>query len=275
MSRCGAKSGAGIIMHDGVIKAAETLMDEHARGAQFHPFAAAFGVADLGAAYAVQRQYVRLQTRSRGVRPVGYKIGLTSPRMQAMCGIDRPIAGVILDDRVHPSGAALDPSAFGRLGLEFEIAVRLARDLRPNGSSVALADVAAAVEAVCPAVEIVDDRNCDYKNLDVLSLVADNSWNAGIVLGAFQQSWPDLAAVEGVISIDGKVQDRGHGRDVLGHPFQSVAWLAEHLAAEGEELRAGDIVMTGNLVTTKFPAETATWRFDVAGLGSVELSIRM
>jgi 2-keto-4-pentenoate hydratase len=254
------------------LAAAATLMDEHASGANFHPLASQFRIVDISDAYAVQREFVRLQMRNRGSRPVGYKIGLTSARMQAMCGFDRPVSGVILDDRVHHSGTRLDPSRYGRLGLEFEIAVRIARDFSPLGRPTTIFDVAERVDAVCPAIEVVDDRHCDYGAFDVLSVVADNSWSAGIVLGEFRRDWPDLAAVEGIVSVGGAVADRGFGRDVLGHPFQSVAWLAERLADAGEDLRAGDIVMTGSLVTTKFPAEASIFRFDVAGLGSVELS---
>ncbi len=254
------------------IKAADVLMDEHSRGVKFRPLASAFGITSVAGAYAVQREFVRQQMEARGVGTAGYKIGLTSKRMQEMCGIDSPVAGVVLRDRVHVSGKRLMSSAYGRLGLEFEIAVRLARDLRPDGGVLELADVADAVDAVAPAIEIVDDRNADYGTLDALSLIADNSWNAGIVLGAFVREWPDLALIESVVSADSKEIDRGFGRDVLGHPFHSVAWLASHLAEVGTALRAGDIVMTGNLVTTKFPDRSSVYRFDVIGLGSVELS---
>ncbi len=260
-------------MDDNVTRAAAALMDEHGSKAKFHSLAPAFGIADLDAAYAVQRDYVRRQQQSRQVGAVGYKVGLTSPRMQAMCGIDRPIAGVVLADRVHSSGVRLKAADYGRLGLEFEIAVRMGRDFRPAAGPVELSHVAEAIDAVCPAIEVVDDRGCDYKTLDVFSLVADNSWNAGIVLGEFRPAWPDLASIEGIISITGDAVDRGSGRDVLGHPFQSVTWLAGHLALAGGGLRAGDIVMTGNMVTTKFPAPPADCRFEVAGLGSIALSI--
>ena len=256
-----------------VIKAAHALMEEHEAQLRFHPFAQEFHIAEIDAAYAVQREYVRLQRQSRGAAPIGYKVGLTSPRMQAMCGIDSPIAGVVLADRVRQSGARIRASDYGRLGLEFEIAVRLGRDLGGYGRPVALSDVARAIEAVCPAMELVDDRACDYATLDVFSLVADNSWNAGIVLGEFQSRWSDLAEIEGLISVDGAVVDRGFGREVLSHPLHSVAWLAEHLAKTADVLRAGDIVMTGNLVATKFPAESSSYRFELAGLGAVDLSI--
>lgn len=254
---------------------AQTLADEHRHGIAYRPFAAASGMISLADAYAVQREYVRLLLGGSGTATAGYKIGLTTKRMQAMCNIDSPVAGVVLKDRVHPSGATVPVSNYGHVGLEFEIAVRIGRDLRPNGRTPELAEVADAVEAVAPAIEIIDDRGADYRELDALSLVADNAWNAGIVLGPFGRPWPDLTSVEAVVSLDGAIVDRGFGREVLGHPFHSVAWLAMHLAEAGSMLRSGDVVMTGSLVTTKFPDKSSLYRYALTGLGAVELSIRV
>lgn len=253
---------------------ARDLVAEHEAGQAFRPFAQARGITGLDDAYAVQSAFVQALEDKSGARRVGYKIGLTSARMQAMCGIDQPIAGVVLASGVHRSGAVLDGSRYGRLGIEFEIGVRLERDLPASLAPFDKDSVASAVGAVCPAVEIVDDRRADYRELDVLSLVADNSWNAGVVLGEFRSRWPDLASVEGIVRCGGAELDRGTGRDVLGHPFVPLAWLANHLARTGESLRAGDIVMTGSLVPTRFPAQPETYCFELAGLGSVELSIR-
>ncbi len=260
-------------MPDDVTKAAAALMSEHAGGVKFHPFAATYGIAGVDGAYAVQRDYVRRQMQARGTGAAGYKIGLTSKRMQEMCGIDSPIAGVVLEDRVHKSGLTVSASAYGRVGLEFEIAVRLGRDLQSGGRDFEIAQVAEAVDAICPAIEIIDDRHADYRDLEVLSVIADNSWNAGIVLGDFVRTWPELPSIQGVVAADGVFTDRGFGRDVLGHPFHPVAWLAAHLAGIGTPLRAGDIVMTGNLVTTKFPEPPCAYRFELVSLGAVEVSI--
>jgi 2-keto-4-pentenoate hydratase len=254
-------------------KVAATLVAEHRDRVQYRPFAVACGIASVSDAYAVQRAHVRQQMQTRGTSAVGYKIGVTTRRMQAMCGIDSPVAGVVLADRVHASGAALRASDYGRIGLEFEIAVRLRGDLAPEGGVPTLVHVAASVDAVAPAIEIIDDRHADYGSLDALSLIADNAWNAGIVLGDFVPAWPDLAAIEGIASADDKAIDRGFGRDVLGHPFHAVAWLARHLAAQGSALRAGDIVMTGSVVTTKFPDRPMAYRFDVTGLGFASVAV--
>lgn len=223
------------------------------------------------AAYDVQRAYVALLQRDAGA-VVGYKIGLTSPRMQAMCGIAEPVCGAVLARRVHRSGVVLHRAEHGRLGLEFEIAVRIGRDTGEQSTHTA-DTVRAFVDGVCAALEVVDDRNADYSALDVRGLVADNAWNAGIVLSDFIAAWPALPSVEGIVSIDGEPIDRGFGRDVLGDPFVVVAWLANHLAVRGDALRAGQIVMTGSLVPTRFPTEDETYRFDVKGIGTVSATV--
>jgi 2-keto-4-pentenoate hydratase len=177
---------------------------------------------------------------------------------------------VVLGSRVHPSGSVLRAADFGRIGLEFEIGMRFDRDVT---EAISFESVAACVGAVCPAFEVVDDRRADYAKLEVATLIADNAWNGGIVLGAWQENWGDLAAIRGVASKDGVEIDAGHGRDVLGHPFQPLVWLAEHLAEQGGGLKAGDVVLTGSLVTTRFPVPGERYGWALEGLGAVEVSI--
>ena len=228
---------------------------------------------EVAAAYAAQERLVRSTAGHRAWSRGGYKIGLTSLRMQQMCKIDSPIAGVIFRETIVPTGAALSAAAYGRLALEFEIGLVLGTGLGPRERPYTAADVAAAVASVCPAIEIIDDRNADYAALDVHALIAENSWNAGAVCGPAGAAIPDLAALEGTVRRDGEIIDRGAGRDVLGHPFNALAWLANHLNALGTELAAGELVMTGNLVTTKFVAPGETYRFELSGLGEVEARI--
>jgi 2-keto-4-pentenoate hydratase len=134
--------------------------------------------------------------------------------------------------------------------------------------------IAPHVGGVCAAIEIVDDRAADYSSLDVLSLVADNSWNGGIVLSEFASKWPDLESVLGRATKDGVEFGEGHGRDILGHPFNSVAWLATQLNSRGQGLKAGQVVMTGSVMKTVFPDHDASYRFDLEALGIVEVQVR-
>jgi 2-keto-4-pentenoate hydratase len=248
-------------------RAAETLLAEHKAGAQFKAIP---GLASMADAYDIQDQYVPLLRAVHGEK-VGYKVGLTSKAMQSFCGIDHPIAGVVLARRVHRSGASVRRSDYGRFGLEFEIAVRMKSDMPDSANTPAA--VAGFVDGVAAAIEIVDDRAADYGNLDVKSLAADNSWNAGIVLAPFVANWPELEPVLGKATQNGAPVGEGYGRDILGHPFNSVAWLNAQLASRGGGLHKGDIVMTGSVMKTVFPTEAAQFRFDLPGLGSVEVKV--
>jgi 2-keto-4-pentenoate hydratase len=252
-------------------QAAATLVRDHAEKRDIMPFAHAWGAADLADAYAIQSAFVERMRATQGA-PAGYKIGLTSARMQKMCSIDHPVAGVVLEKRLYPSGARLKVSDLVRLGIEFEICVRLGQSLGPRETAYEMEEVAKAVDAVAPAFEVIDDRNSAYP-LDLLSLVADNAWNEGVVLGEWRTAWPDLDAARGIVECNGTVIDQGHGRDVLGHPFEPLRWLANHLRAQGKCLHAGEIVSTGSLVTTRFPAAGERYRFTVEGVGTVEIAL--
>jgi 2-oxo-3-hexenedioate decarboxylase/2-keto-4-pentenoate hydratase len=249
-----------------VREAAQSLARDHRLKKQFETVT---GLTDLATAYKVQDAYIGEIIGED--RIAGYKVGLTSQRMQAMCGIDHPVAGAVFARRVMRSGAHLAFADYGRLGLEFEICMRLGRDLAPRAARYTRAEAGAAVEGACAAVELVDDRHADYSKLDVHTLVADNSWNAGIVLGDFVALPAALEKVEAVVYQDGAEIGRGVGADALGHPFEPLAWLANHLGAAGRGLNSGDLVMTGSIVRTCFPDHAFFYHFKVGGIGSVEV----
>ena len=219
-------------------RAAEALLAEHKANARFRTLGPPDGPGSISDAYDIQEKYVALLRGGHG-DAVGYKVGLTSATMQKFCGIDHPIAGVVLARRVHKSGATVRRQDYGRLGLEFEIAVRIKSDVPVTGGPCTAEAIAPHIDGVCAAIEIVDDRSADYSSLDVRSLVADNSWNAGIVLSEFSTKWPDLEAVLGRAAKDGAAFGEGFGRDILGHPFNSAAWLATQLASRGEGPEGG------------------------------------
>jgi 2-keto-4-pentenoate hydratase len=254
-------------------RAAEFLLAEHQANARFARLGAPDGPASIPDAYDIQERFVALLRGKHG-EAVGYKVGLTSAPMQAFCRIDHPIAGVVLARRVHRSGAAVRRADFGRLGLEFEIAVRIKSDVPVMARPCTAETIAPHIDGVTAAIELVDDRSADYSNLDVLSLVADNSWNGGIVLAEFATSWPDLENVLGRATKDGAAIGEGFGRDILGHPFNSAAWLATQLHSRGVSLKAGQVVMTGSVMKTVFPDSDASYRFDLEGIGSVEVQVR-
>lgn len=252
---------------------AERLHRDHRQRKSFQPFVGDLAIEAIDDAYTTQQFFVEKLLAESEDRIGGYKIGLTSPRMQALLGIDSPIGGQVFAKRLFASGHRARLSDHLNLGIECEIAVRLTRDLEPGAAPFTDSDIASAVDAVCPAFELVDDRAADYSQTDIGSLIADNSWNAGIVLGEFTSEWPELEQVVGVVSRNGVELDRGRGADVLGHPFAPLQWLANHLAARGVAMRAGEIIATGSMIPTRCPEQAEHCTFAVDGLGEVSVHI--
>lgn len=227
-------------------------------------------------AYAVQDAFVRMKARYCG-RVTGHKIALTTPRMRAMVGLETPIGGQLHQRQVVRGPASVQAAQYGRLIVEFEIGMQMAHDLPPERAPVTMGQAADAVGAVMPALELADDRNADYATLSArgLELAADNAWNEGAVLGAPVDDWRDvdLAGLRGSALINGAVVGEGRGADSMGHPLAALAWVANHLAGRGQGLRRGDVVITGSLVTSKFPRSGDRVRFEAGALGAVELQV--
>jgi 2-keto-4-pentenoate hydratase len=202
---------------------------------------------------------------------VGYKIGCTSPVMQQYLDIPHPCGGGVFAKGVFDSGASLSTKDFVRVGVECEIAVRLARDLALTEEPFTAEWVAESIEAYLPAIEIVDDRYVDWQTLGAPTLVADDFFAAGCVLGkpVARIEAPDLLHVAGRAVVNGKEVGRGTGADVLGHPNNALAWLANHLAADGRGLHAGQIVLTGSLVKTVWLKAGDSVVMELEGLGTV------
>lgn len=256
--------------------AAKWLYDAHLRRERFAPLPAELAPQSVADAYAIQAAYVGLRHEQMG-SVVGYKIAVTTPAIRRMTGLKDAIAGDMLEKSVLRGPASVRAADYVRLLVEFEIAVELADDLPVVGAPYTRETVAQSVGAVMPALELADDRNADYAALPAhpLMLIADNAWNEGAVLGAPVQGWKeiDLAALRGVAMIDGKRAGQGRGADVMGHPFEALAWLANNLANRGLGLWRNDVVITGSLIASKFPRSGQTVRFDAGALGSVELRV--
>jgi len=226
--------------------------------------------ADIDEAYAIRAAFEEIErARGRG-EVVGYKIGLTTPIMQKLCGVDEPCYGAIFASEVHHRRAELPARNYCRLGIETEIAVRLGEDLPQGGSADR---VAAAVESCMAAIEVLEDLRHDYKRLSAAAMVAGNVWNAGVVLGPPFSDWRglDLAKLTARLTINGREIGHGQGGDVMGNPLNALAWLADKLASAGTPLKRGMIVMTGSMVPIQFPAAGDHAIVEVEGLGTAEL----
>lgn len=258
---------------DQILQAAQIIATSRRNRAALKPLPPEVAPRDEADGYRVQRAVHDLLLPGTGAL-VGYKIGCTSKVMQEYLDIPHPCGGGVFARGVHDSGVRLRAADFVRVGVECEIAVRLARDLAPSEEPFTAEWVMEAIEAYLPAIEIVDDRYEQWETLGAPTLVADDFFAAACVLGAprARNAVPNLLSVNGRALINGEEAGRGSGADVLGHPHNALAWLANHLAEEGRGLHKGQIVLTGSLVKTVWlkPGDHVAMELD--GLGRVEAS---
>lgn len=257
-------------------QAARHLFEAHERREPFTPLPPDLAPRTGEEAYAIQDAFVALRAQKLGAI-VGYKMALSSPQMRRFVGVDHPQAGAILESTLRRTPASVRAADYLRLIVEFEIAVEMAEDLPVADAPFSRERVAKAVGAVMPALELADDRNADYAELrkHPFELIADNTWNEGAVLGYPIKQWQglDLAAIQGVGVINGQRVGEGRGADAHGHPFNAVAWIADHLAAHGRGLLRGDVVITGSLITSQQVKAGDLVQFSLEGLGDVELRV--
>jgi len=130
--------------------------------------------------------------------------------------------------------------------------------------------VAPAIAAAMPAFELIEDRNADYATTEALSLIVENCWNGGVVIGTPKPvPVDDLVGIAGRLMLGGKLVGEGAAED----PCATLAWLANHVAARGRDLKAGMVVITGSLIATVSIAAGQRAVFTVDGLGETVMDV--
>ncbi|MBT3533189.1 MAG: hydratase [Rhodospirillaceae bacterium] len=260
---------------DAIEGAAQHLFQAARAGDKGAPLPPDIAPADVDTAYRVQDRLQSLWHEAGAGAVAGWKVALTSKVMQELVGVAQPCEGAIFAGRVHYGDVSLSHDAFVNIGVESEIAVRMAHDLPADGGPYDQDNIRAAVAGCMAAIEIVDDRAIDYSLIDAPLLIAENSFNAGCVLGEEVTAWQnlDLAALAGRMLINGEVVGQGVGGDALGHPLVPLAWLANNLNQRGTMLRAGDVVLTGSIVATKWLQPGDHMVTEVDGLGRTSLTV--
>lgn len=207
---------------------------------------------DMDDAYAVQTEICAAKLAA-GRRIIGWKIGLTSRAMQMALNIDIPDSGILFDDMLFDSDALVPAGRFIQPRIEAEIAFVMKAPLA--GKTVTKEQVLAATDFVCPSLEILDTRILRRdpetgQTRSVIDTISDNAANAGLVLGARQHrpDSVDLRWVGAIVSRDDTVEETGLGAAVLNDPVESVVWLARRMAQYGQQIEAGQIILSGSFI---------------------------
>ncbi len=252
--------------------AAELQQAEQSR-VQVEHFSKRFPGMDIADGYAVSRAWVQLKIAGGRVAR-GHKIGLTSRAMQQASQITEPDYGTLLDDMFISEGSEIPASRFIAPRVEVELAFVLGRRLQ--GPNVTIFDVLEATDYVVPAIEIIDARIEQFDRHTkamrrVFDTIADNAANAGIITGGrpVKPNAVDLRWVSALLYKNGVIEASGVAAAVLNHPAHGVAWLANKLAAWGEFLEKGEVVLGGSFTRPSNAVAGDSFHADYGPLGNI------
>lgn len=217
--------------------------------------------------YAVQNEWRRRGVEA-GRRPVGRKIGLTSKVMQAATGITEPDYGAIFADMVYENGSVIDHSRFSNVRIEVELAFVLGKALA--GPEVTVFDVIDATDYVIPALEILSSR-IEMQNRTIVDTISDNAAMGAMVYGGnpVRPQDIDLRWVSALLYRNETIEESGVAAAVLNHPANGVVWLANKLAAHGDSLAAGEIILAGSFTRPMWVESGDTVLCDYGTMGTV------
>lgn len=226
-------------------QAAKALAQARASRSTIPRVSESFGIAGLDAAYAVAEFNTRRRLES-GRRVVGLKVGLTSKAVQQQLGVDQPDFGILFDDMECLNG---DPVAMARLlqpKVEAEVAFVVGRDV--EGAAPTYSEFLACLSHALPALEIVDSAIADWA-ITLVDTVADNASSGLYVLGDQPVDVADLSlgAIGMELKKNGQGVSTGTGAACLGHPLRAAFWLARTMAARGQGLKRGQVILSGAL----------------------------
>ena len=258
------------------IESAKLLKKQHNERRNFEALPEHLNPVDDNEAYAIQDCLFDLRKVEYG-DVAGYKVALTSEVMQTMLSYPSPFSGPLHEKLIYQNPKTLHSSEYGRLCIECELAAVVGSDIKFKDTPYSAQEIESYVSTIAPALEIVDDRNADYQSITELvrTLIADNAWNAGVVVGNLTKNWRDIDIRNmcGTVSICGIETGVGFGRDVLGDPMNALAWLANSITSRGKTIEEGMIIMTGTMIKTQFVEPGDILEFNIPELGSVTAKI--
>lgn len=186
---------------------------------------------------------LRSEHLAGGERAIGWKLGFGAPASLERFGLSGPLLGFLTDATVHAPGATVSCAGWKRPVAEPEIAVRIARDVKPGSG-----DIAESIASLGAAIELAD---VDPPPEHIEETLAGNIFHRAVIFGE-----PDPARAGGKrndlrarVAHDGvEVADTGDVEALTGDLIELIRHSAALLAAAGEQLSAGDVVITGSII---------------------------
>ncbi|KGJ99342.1 2-keto-4-pentenoate hydratase [Thalassotalea sp. ND16A] len=221
----------------------------------------------LSDAYQVQKLSIE-QRLSRGEQLVGYKMGFTSRAKMLQMGVDDLIWGRLTDAMIITQEQAINLDHYVHPRAEPEIAFKLKA---PLSGIVTVEQALAAVEAIAPAIEVIDSRYRNFK-FSLSDVIADNCSSTGFIVGPWSPADTDISKLQMQLLVDGKVAAEDDSSAILDHPLNSLVEAARCISDAGEELKAGQIILAGAATAAVALAPGQNIEVKVETLGSCSFS---
>jgi 2-oxo-3-hexenedioate decarboxylase len=251
-----------------VKKAAQLLIAARRDGHKMDALPAGAEPETLADSYGIQDEILK----TIGLKLAGWKVALTNDEAMARAGATEPAAGPLFAPHIVATPQTITGSSATVGGFECEFAFRIGKDIPAAGAPYTGQVIAVAVESLHPAIEVVGIRFATRPKLGVRGTVADHTGNFSFIYGPAVANWRSLDLAQCGVRhlVDGKEVASSSGANVLGNPLNALAWLANHLAKRGYEIKAGQWVTSG-AATGPIPAPAgSTVTADFGKLGKVE-----
>jgi len=245
-------------------------LDDAARYARAIPQLSAAGGESLNIedAYEIQR-LAMCHRLKRGSHRVGMKMGFTSRAKMVQMGVHDMIWGRLSSDMVVEDGGSLSLAVYVHPRVEPEIAFLMKKELVGNVTPL---QALAAVEAIAPAMEIIDSRYDNFK-FSLTDVVADNASSSGFVTGPWHRPDIDFSNLGLVMSFNGQPRQIGSTAAILGHPLRSLVAAARFAMHAQEPLKAGWVVMAGGATAAEALTAGTYVEMEMQSLGRVGFSV--
>ena len=164
-------------------------------------------------------------------------------------------------------------SNYVRPGVECELAVKISEDTNVGFSGYTAETISKHVDSIAVAIEIVDDRWEDYSSIDTNSLISDDFFAAGIVLGEFfERDLINPKILHGNMVINDEIIGEGMGSDIMQDPYNALAWIANWLSSNNQNLKQGEIIMLGSIVQSQWVSYGDKVEVEIEKLGKTSVT---
>jgi len=227
---------------------------------------------DKTQAYKIQASY---ETVSKSDL-FGWKIAASSIEGQKDIGVDGPIVGRLLKERLKKSGTLVSLIKNQMKTVEAEFAFKLLNDIHPRTNEYTIDEVLGNIDSVGPAIEIPDSRFLNFKKIGANLLIADNACAGDFILSDdFMCDFKDIDFKTFKVSCykNDELAERGIGSNVLGDPLKALTWIINELSSLNISPKKGQIIITGTCIKPLKVKAGDNIVMDFYDLGSVECSL--